>query len=67
MGWKSESGMSMIEVVVAVAVLGLVTVALLQLFLTGNVFTAVAGHEVAAANLAQERFDSITNGRPAPR
>ncbi len=59
MGWKSGSGMSLIEVVVAVAVLGLVTVALLQLFLTGNVFTAVAGHEVAAANLAQEVLEEI--------
>ncbi|WP_114679220.1 prepilin-type N-terminal cleavage/methylation domain-containing protein [Desulfofundulus thermocisternus] len=59
MGWKSGSGMSLIEVVVAVAVLGLVTVALLQLFLTGSVFTAVAGHEVAAANLAQEVLEEI--------
>jgi prepilin-type N-terminal cleavage/methylation domain-containing protein len=59
MSRKSESGMSLIEVVVAVAVLGLVTVALLQLFLTGSVFTAVAGHEVAAANLAQEILEEI--------
>lgn len=56
---KNESGMSLIEVIVAIALLGLVTVSLLQLFHTGNVFTAVAGHEVAAANLAQEVLEEI--------
>jgi Tfp pilus assembly protein PilV len=59
MSRKSESGMSLVEVIVAIFLLGLVTVSLLQLFLTGNVFTAVAGHEVASANLAQEVLEEI--------
>jgi Tfp pilus assembly protein PilV len=59
MSRKSESGMSLVEVIVAIFLLGLVTVSLLQLFLTGNVFTAVAGHEVASANLAQEILEEM--------
>lgn len=54
-----KSGMSLIEVLVAIAVLALVTVPLMNMFLGGRIITARAGHEVAALNEAQEIMETL--------
>lgn len=59
MSWRDQRGMSLIEVIVAIFLLGVVTVALVSLFLTGNIFTAVARHDVAAVNQAQEILETV--------
>ncbi len=53
------SGMSLIEVMVALLVLGLMIVPLVNFFLTGSVFTAVARHDVTALNFAQEVLEAV--------
>ncbi|HAA90663.1 MAG TPA: hypothetical protein DCE07_08890 [Peptococcaceae bacterium] len=58
-GFESRAGFSLIEVAVAILILGVITVALMGLFVTGNVFTAQARHEVAALNQAQEILEEI--------
>ncbi|KUK36573.1 MAG: Prepilin-type cleavage/methylation domain containing protein [Thermacetogenium phaeum] len=55
----NKNGMSLIEVVVAICILGLITVPLLNFFLTGNIFTSLARHDVAAVNTAQEIMEEI--------
>jgi type II secretory pathway pseudopilin PulG len=51
--------MSLIEVMVALLILGLMTVPLVNFFLTGSVFTAVARHDVTALNFAQEVLEAV--------
>ncbi|MBC7105565.1 MAG: prepilin-type N-terminal cleavage/methylation domain-containing protein, partial [Firmicutes bacterium] len=53
------SGMSLIEVMVALLLLGLLTVPLVNFFLTGSVFAAVARHDVTALNFAQEVLEAV--------
>ncbi|HAA89354.1 MAG TPA: hypothetical protein DCE07_02040 [Peptococcaceae bacterium] len=59
MGGKSRAGFSLIEVAVVILILAVITVALMGLFLTGNIFTAQARHEVAALNQAREILEEI--------
>lgn len=56
---NNRRGMSLIEVIVAICILGLVTVPLVKFFLTGSVFTSIARHDVAAVNTAQEIMEEI--------
>lgn len=56
---QDRRGMSLIEVMVAILLLGMVTVPLVGLFTAGATHTAVARHDVAAANLAQEVLEEI--------
>ncbi len=56
---KNQNGMSLLEVTVAILILGLVTVPLVGLFLRGSIFTAVARHEVTALHFAQEIMEEI--------
>lgn len=49
----------MLEVLVAIILLGLATIPLLNFFVSGNAFTARAGNEVAALNFAQELLEEI--------
>lgn len=58
-GSEPRAGFSLIEVTVAILLLGVITVALMGLFVTGNVFTAQARHDVAALNQAQEILEEI--------
>lgn len=51
--------MSLIEVVVAILILGIITVPLVNFFLTGNVYTAMARHDLTALHLAQEKLEEI--------
>lgn len=57
--FKNKGGMSLIEVVVAILILGIITVPLVNFFLTGNVFTAIAHHDLTALHLAQEKLEEI--------
>lgn len=56
---RAVTGMSLIEVMVALLILGLMTVPLVNFFLTGSVFTAVARHDVTALNFAQEVLEAV--------
>ncbi len=56
---NGQSGMSLIEVMVALVVLGLTSAALMGLFLAGSTSTAVARHDVAAVNVAQEILEQV--------
>jgi len=51
--------MSLIEVMVAILLLGIVTVPLFNFFITGNIFTAIARRDVDALNFAQEIMEEI--------
>ncbi|HHW40737.1 MAG TPA: prepilin-type N-terminal cleavage/methylation domain-containing protein [Syntrophomonadaceae bacterium] len=54
-----KSGMSLIEVMVALVILGLTSAALMGLFLAGSRNTVVARHDVEAANVAQEILEQV--------
>lgn len=56
---RLQRGMSLIEVMVALVVLGLTSAALMGLFLAGGRSTAVARHDVAAVNVAQEILEQV--------
>lgn len=56
---NGQSGMSLIEVMVALVVLGLTCAALMGLFLAGSRDTAVARRDVEAANVAQEILEQV--------
>lgn len=56
---QDRRGMSLIEVMVAILLLGMVTVPLVGLFTAGATHTAVARHDVAALNFAQEMMEGI--------
>ncbi|MDK2881432.1 MAG: hypothetical protein PWQ99_1207 [Clostridia bacterium] len=56
---SGQSGMSLIEVMVALVILGFMCAALMGLFLAGSRDTAVARHDVAAANVAQEILEQV--------
>lgn len=59
MFFKNQKGMSLIEVTVAIFILGIITFPLINLFRTGNIFTANARHEVAAMNFARAIVEEI--------
>lgn len=56
---NGQGGMSLIEVIVAVVILSFLIVPLVNMYLKGRVFTAGAGHELAALSEAQEIIESI--------
>lgn len=56
---QDQHGMGLIEVIVAILLLGIATIPLLNFFVHGNTFTATARHEVTALNLAQEIMEEI--------
>jgi len=56
---NNKRGMSLIEVIVAICILGLITVPFVNFFLTGSIFTSIARHDVAAVNTAQEIMEEI--------
>jgi len=56
---KNQSGMSLIEVMVALLILSILTVPLISYFVTGNVYTATARNDIAAMSLAQEKLEEI--------
>jgi len=57
--FKNQRGMSLIEVMIAILLLGIVIIPLFDLFVNGNIFTATARHDVAALNFAQEKLEEI--------
>jgi len=56
---KNQSGMNLIEVMVALVILSILTVPLFSYFVTGNVYTATARNDIAAMSLAQEKLEEI--------
>ena len=56
---KNQSGMSLIEVMVALVILSILTVPLFSYFVTGNVYSATARKDIAAMSLAQEKLEEI--------
>ena len=56
---KDQSGMSLIEVMVALVILSILTVPLFSYFVTGNVYSATARKDIAAMSLAQEKLEEI--------
>ncbi len=56
---SGQSGMSLIEVMVALVILGFMCAALMGLFLAGSRETAVARHDLMAASVAQEILDQV--------
>ena len=59
--FQNERGMSLIEVLVAVLILGLALVPLMSTFASGSLFATRARHEVKALNLAQSKLEEIKN------
>lgn len=55
----NKHGVGLLEVMVVLFFLAVITVPLINFFLSGNRFTAEARHEVAALNLAQEILEEI--------
>jgi len=56
---KNQSGMSLIEVMVALVILSILTVPLVAYFVTGNGYSATARKDIAAMSLAQEKLEEI--------
>lgn len=56
---SGQSGMSLIEVMVALVILGFMCAALMGLFLAGSRDTAVARHDLMAVSVAQEILDQV--------
>jgi len=56
---NGQSGMSLIEVMVALVVLGFTCAALMGLFLAGSRDTATARHDMEAASVAQEILEQV--------
>lgn len=56
---KNQEGMSLIEVIIAILLVGIAIIPLLQFFVTGSTFTAIARHEVTALNFAQELIEEL--------
>jgi len=55
----NRNGMTLIEVVIAVSLLGIIIASLLNFFLTGSALTSLARNDVAAVNTAQEIMEEI--------
>lgn len=56
---KATLGMSLIEVTIALVVMGIVGISLLNLFVNGSTSAAIARRDVIAVNLAQEKLEEI--------
>lgn len=56
---KATLGMSLIEVTIALVIMGIVGISLLSLFVNGRTSTAAAEREVTAVNLAQGKLEEI--------
>lgn len=59
MNFLNHKGMTLVEVVVAILILGIAAIPLLKLFVTGNAFVFKARHEVVALNFAQELMEEV--------
>lgn len=59
--WKNERGMSLVEALVVLLILGAVLVPLMNTFIFGSLTAAKARHEVKALNLAQSKLEEIKN------
>lgn len=59
MNLLNHKGMTLVEVVVSVLVLGIAAIPLLKLFMTGNSFVFKARHEIVALNFAQELMEEV--------
>lgn len=57
--FKNQGGMSLIEVMVALLLLGVAIIPMLNLFVDGSAYTATARHEVSALNFAQAIMEEI--------
>jgi len=56
---SDQLGVGLIEIMVVLLFLAVITVPLINFFLSGSRFTAQARHEVAALNLAQEILEEV--------
>lgn len=56
---SDRHGVGLLEIMVVLFFLAVVTVPLINFFVSGNRFTAEARHEVAALNLAQEILEEV--------
>lgn len=63
---KDQEGMSLVEVMVALLILGVAVITLLSMFVSGDKLTATARHEVGALNVGQELMEEI-KGAPYKR
>lgn len=61
---KNQKGMSLVEVLVAVLLLGITMIPLMEMVVAGRQFTTAARHEVAALNFTQEIFEEIKGVSP---
>ncbi len=57
--YSGQRGVGLLEIMVVLFFLAVITVPLINFFLSGNRFTAEARHEVATLNLAQEILEEI--------
>lgn len=55
----NQSGMSLIEVMVAFVILTILTAPLISCFVAGNALAAAARNDVAALSLAQQKLEEI--------
>jgi prepilin-type N-terminal cleavage/methylation domain-containing protein len=56
---ESQKGMSLVEVVVAVGILGLCAAAFIGALSSGSISTRIQGEQVIAQNLAQSQLEKI--------
>lgn len=56
---KNRDGMSLIEVMAAFVIIGVITVPLIKMFLAGSVYTTIARKDLTAVFLAQEKLEEV--------
>ncbi|MBO8169012.1 MAG: prepilin-type N-terminal cleavage/methylation domain-containing protein [Thermoanaerobacteraceae bacterium] len=59
MAWYDEKGLTLVEVVVAFAILTVAVLGMLNVFTSGFIMTERAGDATKALNLAQEKMEEL--------
>lgn len=58
---NKNSGLTLIEIIIAMAILGIISSFLFSIFMTSSIYTLKSNQKLKAANLGQEYIEKIKN------